>query len=80
MKRAKGQGRFTVCVNGESDFIEEYALAGPHGGRPRRRQHRTATPATAIGQRASPPLRQWPQPLRSRPPAPQCPPQYPPQG
>ena len=27
------------------------------------------TPATAIGQGASPPPRQWPQPLRSHPPA-----------
>ena len=26
VKRAKGKGRFTVCVNGESDFIEEYGL------------------------------------------------------
>ena len=46
-----------------------YPPAGPHGGRPRQRQHHTATPVTAMGHRASPPPGQWPQPLRSHPPA-----------
>ena len=50
-----------------------YPQAGPHGGRPRQRPHHTATPATAVGQRASCPPRQWPQPLRSHPPALQWP-------
>ena len=49
-----------------------YARAGRDGGRPRQRQHHTATPATAMGQGASPPPGQRPQPLRSHPPAPRC--------
>jgi hypothetical protein len=50
-----------------------YTLAGPHGGRPRRRQHHAALPATAMGQGASLHPEQRPQPLRSHPPALQWP-------
>ena len=51
-----------------------YPRAGRHGGRPRQRQHHTATPATAKGRGASPPPGQRPQPLPSQPPALQRPP------